>query len=77
MWRKIRGAGLAYGYYIAANVNDGMLSLRLYRSSHPVKAYKVAKEIIVRLHLKPLMWRYKPLCFAGRRHFLRGKLEPD
>ena len=48
MWRKIRGAGLAYGYFIDAIVSEGMLSFCLFKSSHPVNAFKAAKDIIVR-----------------------------
>ena len=48
MWRKIRGAGLAYGYFIDAVVSEGMLSFCLFKSSHPVNAFKTAKDIIVR-----------------------------
>ena len=48
MWRKIRGAGLAYGYHIRAVVSEGMLSFGLFKSSHPVNAFKAAKDIIVR-----------------------------
>ena len=47
MWRKIRGAGLAYGYFIEAVVSEGMLSFCLFKSSHPVNAFKAAKDIIV------------------------------
>ena len=48
MWKKIRGAGLAYGYYMRTNTNEGMLSFGLFKSSHPVNAFKAAKDIIVR-----------------------------
>ena len=48
MWRKIRGAGLAYGYFIDAVISEGMLSFCLFKSSHPVNAFKAAKDIIVR-----------------------------
>ena len=48
MWKKIRGAGLAYGYYMRTNTNEGMLTFGLFKSSHPVNAFKAAKDIIVR-----------------------------
>jgi Zn-dependent M16 (insulinase) family peptidase len=49
MWRKIRGGGLTYGYNIGANYDEGMLHLSFTKSTHLMKAYKAAKEIIVRI----------------------------
>ena len=49
MWRKIRGAGLAYGYWMYPKVAQGQLQLSLFKASHPVKAYEEAKRIVVGL----------------------------
>jgi len=45
MWRKIRGAGLAYGYFMYPSVAKGQLYLSLFKATHPVKAYQEAKQI--------------------------------
>jgi len=45
MWRKIRGAGLAYGYFMYPSVAKGQLYLSLFKATHPVKAYQEAKLI--------------------------------
>lgn len=47
MWRQIRGAGLAYGYFIYPSVNKGQLFMSLYKATHPVKAYQEAKKIVM------------------------------
>ncbi len=47
MWRQIRGMGLSYHYNISANPESGKLTFVLFKSSHLVKAYEVAKEILV------------------------------
>jgi len=46
MWRQIRGAGLAYGYFMYASPNKGQLYLTLYKATDPFKAFKEAKNII-------------------------------
>ena len=47
MWRQIRGAGLAYGYFMFPSVTKGQLFMSLYKASHPVKAYQEARRIVV------------------------------
>jgi len=47
MWRQIRGAGLAYGYFMFPSTNKGQLFLSLYKATHPVKAYEEAKRIVM------------------------------
>ena len=47
MWRQIRGAGLAYGYFIFPSTNKGQLFLTLYKATHPVKAYQESKRIVM------------------------------
>jgi len=49
MWRQIRGAGLAYGYSLYCNTLKGQLYLGLYRATHPVRAFKEAKGIVMEL----------------------------
>ena len=48
---EIRGLGLAYNAWISPSVNDGKLSLDLYKASKMAKAYIMAEEII-RNHLE-------------------------
>merc|ERR1712079_136420 len=47
MWRQIRGAGLAYGYFMFPSTNKGQLFLSLYKATHPLKAYEEAKRIVM------------------------------
>jgi len=47
MWRQIRGAGLAYGYFMFPSTNKGQLFLTLYKATHPLKAYEEAKRIVM------------------------------
>merc|ERR1719361_2836871 len=47
MWRQIRGAGLAYGYFIYPSVGKGQLFMSLYKATHPVKAYEEARRIVM------------------------------
>ena len=47
MWRQIRGAGLAYGYFIYPSVAKGQLFMSLYKATHPVKAFVEARRIVM------------------------------
>jgi len=47
LWRQIRGAGLAYGYNMYPSVSKGQLYLTLHQATHPWKAYKEAKNIVM------------------------------
>ncbi|KAJ4001026.1 Metalloenzyme, LuxS/M16 peptidase-like protein [Lentinula boryana] len=46
LWRYIRGSGLAYGAYVSLDVEAGLLSFSLYRSSNSMGAYKEASTVI-------------------------------
>jgi len=46
MWRQIRGLGLAYGFSMLVNPDEGLLYLRLYECSHVVSAYREARKIL-------------------------------
>lgn len=45
LWRQIRGQGLAYGYSMLPQPNEGLLYLTLYRATNVLAAYKEAKTI--------------------------------
>merc|ERR550519_3040233 len=47
MWRQIRGAGLAYGYFIYPSVGKGQLFMSLVKATHPVKAFIEARRIVM------------------------------
>ena len=47
MWRQVRGLGLAYHYSMYVKPDTGLLYFILFKSTHVVNAYKVAKEIVV------------------------------
>ncbi|KAK7064154.1 Metalloenzyme, LuxS/M16 peptidase-like protein [Favolaschia claudopus] len=49
LWRYIRGSGLAYGAYVSLDVEAGLLSFSLYRSSNSTKAYKEAANVLTGL----------------------------
>lgn len=46
LWRYIRGSGLAYGAYVSLDVESGLLSFSLYRSSNSMAAYKEASTVL-------------------------------
>jgi len=46
LWRYIRGSGLAYGAYVYLDVESGLLSFSLYRSSNSMEAYKEASKVL-------------------------------
>ncbi|KAJ3976962.1 Metalloenzyme, LuxS/M16 peptidase-like protein [Lentinula raphanica] len=46
LWRYIRGSGLAYGAYVSLDVEAGLLSFTLYRSSNSMDAYKQASTVL-------------------------------
>lgn len=46
LWRSIRGSGLAYGAYITADREAGLLSFMLYRSSDSIAAFKEASSVL-------------------------------
>ncbi|XP_032814630.1 uncharacterized protein C05D11.1-like [Petromyzon marinus] len=56
MWRQLRGLGLAYHYSMLAVPSQGLLFFSLYKSSHPVSAYKHAKEILDEFVLGATPW---------------------
>ncbi|EKM61160.1 uncharacterized protein PHACADRAFT_247588 [Phanerochaete carnosa HHB-10118-sp] len=46
LWRYIRGSGLAYGAYVTLDVEAGLVSFTLYRSSNSIDAFNQAKSVI-------------------------------
>ncbi|KAF9270307.1 hypothetical protein L218DRAFT_952466 [Marasmius fiardii PR-910] len=46
LWRYIRGSGLAYGAYVSLDVESGLLSFSLYRSSNSMGAYEEASTVL-------------------------------
>ncbi|KAF8735471.1 hypothetical protein AX14_001971 [Amanita brunnescens Koide BX004] len=46
LWRYIRGSGLAYGAYVSMDVEAGLLSFSLYRSSNCMDAFDEAAKMI-------------------------------
>ncbi|KAJ3568798.1 hypothetical protein NP233_g5473 [Leucocoprinus birnbaumii] len=46
LWRYIRGSGLAYGAYVTLDVEAGLLSFSLYRSSNSMAAFDEAAKVV-------------------------------
>ncbi|OXA50789.1 Presequence protease 2, chloroplastic/mitochondrial [Folsomia candida] len=46
-YRGIRGAGLAYDFFMDARCNEGLIYFNLYRCTDVVGAFKAAKEIVM------------------------------
>ncbi|KII93562.1 hypothetical protein PLICRDRAFT_49603 [Plicaturopsis crispa FD-325 SS-3] len=46
LWRYIRGSGLAYGAYVSLDVEAGLLSFSLYRSSNSLQAFQEAAKVL-------------------------------
>ncbi|KAF8078531.1 Metalloenzyme, LuxS/M16 peptidase-like protein [Lyophyllum atratum] len=46
LWRYIRGSGLAYGAYASLDVEAGLLSFSLYRSSNSLGAFTEAAKVL-------------------------------
>ncbi|KXN89943.1 hypothetical protein AN958_04947 [Leucoagaricus sp. SymC.cos] len=46
LWRYIRGSGLAYGAYVSLDVEAGLLSFSLYRSSNSMAGYEEAAKVV-------------------------------
>ncbi|KAJ3559767.1 hypothetical protein NM688_g144 [Phlebia brevispora] len=49
LWRYIRGSGLAYGAYVSVDLEGGIVSFTLYRSSNSMEAFNQAKAVIAGL----------------------------
>ncbi|KAF5390191.1 hypothetical protein D9757_002846 [Collybiopsis confluens] len=49
LWRYIRGSGLAYGAYTSLDLESGLLSFTLYRSSNALGAFKEARSVLAGL----------------------------
>lgn len=49
MWKKIRGAGLAYGYHLSLMPHESLLYLTLYKATNVTAAFKETKIMIVRV----------------------------
>ncbi|KAH0590626.1 hypothetical protein H2248_000757 [Termitomyces sp. 'cryptogamus'] len=46
LWRYIRGSGLAYGAYVSLDVEAGLLTFTLYRSSNSLGAFHEAAKVV-------------------------------
>jgi len=46
LWRYIRGSGLAYGAYVTLDVEAGLLSFSLYRSSNSMAGFEEAAKVV-------------------------------
>ncbi|KAF8640945.1 hypothetical protein AX17_000592 [Amanita inopinata Kibby_2008] len=46
LWRYIRGSGLAYGAYVSMDVEAGLLSFLLYRSSNSMGAFEEGARVV-------------------------------
>ena len=49
MWKRIRGAGLAYGAGINADMRRGQVSFRVYSSPNGFAAWNEARKIIAEI----------------------------
>ena len=49
MWKRIRGAGLAYGAEIHADMRRGQVSFQVYRSPNGFAAWNEARKIIAEI----------------------------
>ncbi|KAI9572885.1 Metalloenzyme, LuxS/M16 peptidase-like protein [Boletus coccyginus] len=49
LWRSVRGAGLAYGAYITADREAGLITFSLYRSSNSMEAFKEVNNVVLGL----------------------------
>jgi len=49
MWKRIRGAGLAYGAGISSDFSRGQLSFKVYRSPNGYTAWHEAQKIIAEI----------------------------
>lgn len=47
MWRRIRGAGFAYGYNLSLMPHEGLLYFTLYRATNLTAAFRETKTIVV------------------------------
>jgi len=49
MWKRIRGAGLAYGAGISSDFSRGQLSFKVYRSPNGYSAWHEAQKIVAEI----------------------------
>jgi Zn-dependent M16 (insulinase) family peptidase len=49
MWKRIRGAGLAYGAGIHANMRMGQICFHVYRSPNGFAAWNEARKIVAEI----------------------------
>lgn len=49
MWKRIRGAGLAYGAGVYADMRKGQLSFYVYRSPNGFAAWNEARKIVTEI----------------------------
>lgn len=46
LWRSIRGSGLAYGASVSCDLEAGLLSFTLYRSSNSIEAFNEGAKVV-------------------------------
>ena len=49
LWKRIRGAGLAYGAGISSDFSRGHITFRVYRSPNGYNAWQEAQKIVAEL----------------------------
>lgn len=49
MWKRIRGAGLAYGASIRADMRRGQIYFRVYRSPNGFAAWNEGRKIVAEI----------------------------
>lgn len=68
MWKKIRGAGLAYHYNLSLMPHESLLYLTLYKATNVTAAFKETKIIIVSVKLSRTFNETTHLYEKIRRH---------
>ena len=63
MWKRIRGAGLAYGASIRADMRRGQVLFRVYRSPNGFAAWNEARKIVNEIVSGEVYFR--PFLHAG------------
>lgn len=70
MWKQVRGLGLSYNFAMEVNLEKGMLSFHLHKSTNIAKAYQVSKVTVL----------FAPYCpqfsvgYCGKLHQREGSL---
>jgi Zn-dependent M16 (insulinase) family peptidase len=61
LWKRIRGAGLAYGAGISSDFSRGHITFRVYRSPNGYNAWQEAQKIVSELSAGEVQM----LCYFG------------